>query len=33
MKIEHWLQMILGTAILGTLGFFGVSLFDIKGTL
>lgn len=33
MKIEYWLQMILGTAILGTLGFFGVNLFDIKGTL
>lgn len=33
MKVEHWLQMILGTAILGTLGFFGANLFDIKGTL
>jgi hypothetical protein len=33
MKIEHWMQLLFGGVILSTLGFLGVNLFDMKGTL
>ncbi len=33
MKQEHWIQIIVGIVILGTIGFLGTQLFDMKGTL
>lgn len=33
MKLEHWMQIIIGSAILGTLGFLGRNQFDIKGKI
>ncbi len=33
MKPESWMQIIVGGVILTSLGFYGVTLFDMKGTL
>ncbi|MCD6255766.1 MAG: hypothetical protein J7J44_05785 [Deltaproteobacteria bacterium] len=33
MKVEHWMQILVGVVILSALGFYGAQLFDIKGTL
>lgn len=33
MKLENWIETIIGTIILGTLGFFGMQLFDMKGQI
>jgi hypothetical protein len=33
MKLEHWMQLIFSTVILGALGFIVVNMFDMKGTL
>jgi len=33
MQLEHWLQLLFGTVILGTLAFFGTHLFDMRGAL
>lgn len=33
MRLEHWMQLLFGTVIVGTLGFFGFHIFDMKGIL
>lgn len=33
MKVEHWMQLIVGVIILGTLGFLSIHVFDMKGVL
>ncbi len=31
MKLEHWIQTLLGSVILATLGFLSINLFEMKG--
>src|SRR5438309_4304759 len=33
MKLEQWMQLVFSTVILGAIGFLGIHLFDMKGTL
>lgn len=33
MKLEHWMQLLFGTVIIGGLAFLSVNLFDMKGIL
>ena len=33
MKLEHWVQLLLGVVILGTLGWLSTNLFEMKGVM